>query len=55
MSRISQHVQDFENAADLNEWLSGKNPKYWTIKKIFSRPDHSYFVWFEVKPYDGME
>jgi hypothetical protein len=55
MSRVSQHVQDFENASDLEEWLSDKNPQYWTIKKIFSRPDRSFFVWYEVKPADGRE
>ena len=54
MTRISEHVQDFDNAADLEEWLSDKNPQ-WTIKKIFSRPDHSFFVWYEVKPADRMD
>lgn len=53
MSRIKQGVQDFANAEDLNEWLSDHRSPAWTIKKIFSRPDHTFFVWYEVFPDDG--
>lgn len=49
---IMDQVQDFENTEDLNEWLAHKNPKYWIIKKIFSRPDHTFFVWYDVKPFE---
>lgn len=55
MTRIRQGVQDFKNDIDLNEWLADKNPVYWTIKKIFSRPDHTFFVWYEVKPNIGID